>query len=301
LLTQADRGNVVVGQRSGSAGLDRRALRLAYVRLARAPDTAIAMVGTLVGARLSGADAGIGTQLLLALSNALLSAASMSFNDWHDVAEDRINRPDRPVPSGLVPRHRALLLAGLWFVTAGTLASAVSASFGALALAVGACSAAYTLWWKRVPVAGNLIVALLSAYPFWCWFAWSGLTSTTYALLAACLVLFCTGRELIHTAEDVRGDAALRIPTVATLWGPRLATRAGVGVIAASAALAWVPVIQGDARWPYVWSLALATAIVAYATHLAYRTPGTRSRRIRQLARLITLLMAAGAFFGVPG
>ena len=53
----------------------------------------------------------LATIAFLASSNALLSAASMMFNDWRDVEADRINRPARPIPSGAISA-RAVIGAG---------------------------------------------------------------------------------------------------------------------------------------------------------------------------------------------
>ncbi len=48
---------------------------------------------------------------LVAIANGFLCAASMAFNDWHDVREDAINEPTRPIVAGRIGRFAVLQLA----------------------------------------------------------------------------------------------------------------------------------------------------------------------------------------------
>ena len=66
----------------------------------RPGDTAVVIVATLISARLA-QPVGLGLMdvALVAIANGFLCAASMAFNDWHDVREDAINEPTRRILS----------------------------------------------------------------------------------------------------------------------------------------------------------------------------------------------------------
>ena len=58
------------------------------------------------------------TLAMLTLSSACLYTAGMVFNDVYDVAQDRAERPHRPIPSGRISLHQAQHL-GIWLLVAG--------------------------------------------------------------------------------------------------------------------------------------------------------------------------------------
>jgi 4-hydroxybenzoate polyprenyltransferase len=86
-----------------------------YARLVRLPNLPTALADICLAALAVGAlpERWLAF-LLLAGASACLYSAGMVFNDWFDVAEDRRDRPDRPIPSGQVSLRQALRLgAGL--------------------------------------------------------------------------------------------------------------------------------------------------------------------------------------------
>lgn len=281
---------------------DRLATVWAHVRLGRPSDSSFAFVGTVLGAALAGGAVWSERVLAVALSNALLSAASMAINDWRDVAEDRVNRPDRPIPSGRVPRSRALAISAVLFVAGMSLAWSAGAGFGLRAAAVALLSTAYTLRMKRWPIAGNVTTALLSSYPIWCWAFDSQTGSLLFWMVCASYFLATVGKEMVRTAADVPGDASAGICTVGTLVGSRRANCMGVLVIACAALVAWVPLWRHEAANAYVAAVAIAT-IAGLGLSLWQLVFGTRdrdtSRRIILIARAATVLIAAAIAWDV--
>lgn len=110
---------------------------------------------TLPGDALAGA-ASTGTRpnprTLLAIGSSLcLYEAGMALNDWADQAEDTVERPHRPLPSGRIRPAAAFAAAGA--LTAAGLALAARAGRPALAVAapLAATVWAYDLALKRTP------------------------------------------------------------------------------------------------------------------------------------------------------
>ncbi|WP_309141734.1 SCO3242 family prenyltransferase [Streptomyces griseicoloratus] len=118
--------------RSGSAG--------AWAELLRLPALFTVPGDALAGAAAAGARPGPRT--LLAIGSSLcLYEAGMALNDWADRAEDAVERPHRPLPSGRI-RPAAALAAACGLTGAGL---ALAAGAGRPALAVAAPLAA-TVW-----------------------------------------------------------------------------------------------------------------------------------------------------------
>jgi len=268
----------------------------AHWRLARPTDNAFAFVGTVLGANLAGLpQASWSIVCAVASSNALLSAASMMVNDGHDVAEDVVNRPDRPVPSGEVPRRRALALGALFFAAGMVVAAAAGWRFGLAALGVTGLSVLYTWELKSIPFLGNGTTALLSAYPLWCWIAIQGLHGRTYLGAAAGFFVAGVGREMIRTVLDVAGDTSEGIRTVATAWGEAFANRFGLLLILVGLVGAWLSA-DGVDRPAYAKTLAVSTAVmlVAGSYHLYELPCRPASRRLTKLARITSAMLALG-------
>ncbi|MGH0028756.1 MAG: UbiA family prenyltransferase [Myxococcota bacterium] len=284
--------------RADDAG--RAAALLAWIRLARPPEACVVFGATWAGARVAGLG-GDAPVLALAASNALLFAASMIFNDWHDWAEDRINKPSRPIASGRVPREAARRLGLLVFALGVAAAWPAGATFVAAALCVTAASVAYTVGLKGVPGLGNLVVALVTTYALACWMLWVA-PGPVYVALAVGCGLARLGGEILKTAEDRPGDRACGVRTIATRWGTRAACGLGLAAMTAGLVSGGVPVALGSTDAVYAAALGLSLAITLLsAVHLARSRAGPARVAARAVAgeRAVMVLMLVGIAFGV--
>ena len=263
----------------------------AHVRLARA-ETLLTFVGTFVGAGLVGFEGPAALVVAVAASNMLLSSASMMFNDWHDVEEDGINRPDRPIPSGQVPRGRALVMSATLCGVALVVAAIAGLSFGLGAAAVVGLSIMYTWRLKAIPVLGHGVAALLSGYPLVCWMPVARFEDSVYLAFTVGYVVAGIGKEVVRTAADAPGDAGAGIRTVATLRGGRSANRIGAGVVAVALIVGWIPILLGDAGISYAVTLTLGTAAaLMFGVPRLSGPPRESSRQLIFLARAIMVLL----------
>ncbi|MFC9609237.1 SCO3242 family prenyltransferase [Streptomyces sp. NPDC056938] len=129
----------------------------AWAELLRLPALFTVPGDALAGASAVGLRPGRGTFLAIG-SSLCLYEAGMALNDWADRAEDAVDRPHRPLPSGRIRPAAALAAAG--GLTAAGLALATRAGRPA-ALAAGALAAtvwAYDLGLKKTP-AGPVAMA----------------------------------------------------------------------------------------------------------------------------------------------
>ena len=103
--------------------------------------------------------------ILLVISTIGLYGGGVVFNDVFDAELDKVERPERPIPSGLIPKRSAALAATFLLVIGITAAAVVhpqgllSAS-GILAIATAAAAVVYDKWGKHHSVLGPLNMGL---------------------------------------------------------------------------------------------------------------------------------------------
>ena len=152
----------------------------------------------------------------------LITGAGNTINDYFDLSIDRVNRPDRPLPSGTVTPRGAIIFAGILF-TLGILVSlftnpycAFFAFFNSLLLI------AYAKTLKSTPLVGNISVAYLAGSIFLFGGAFAGISGLVNNLVIALITIFAMfARELLKDAEDVPGDIAAGAKTVPVKYGVR--------------------------------------------------------------------------------
>ncbi|HZZ29861.1 MAG TPA: UbiA family prenyltransferase [Pirellulales bacterium] len=101
---------------------------LAWLQLLRLPNVFTAMADVAMGFLFTHETLQpFGEFTLLILVSSCLYTAGMVLNDWHDVAVDTIERPQRPLPSGRIARRTAGFV-GAGFVFAGFIAGGLASS-----------------------------------------------------------------------------------------------------------------------------------------------------------------------------
>ncbi len=212
----------------------------------------------------SGVAAGdIGWLLLVAgvlLTGPLVCGTSQVVNDWFDQDVDRINEPDRPIPSGRVPGRWGLYIAYVWTVLS-LIVSTILGPWGVAATALGLLLAwAYSAppirlkqngWW------GN--AACASAYEGLPWF--TGALVASGALpdwrILSLAALYSAGAHGIMTLNDfksIEGDRQMGIRTIPVQLGAERAALFACVVMA-------VPQVVVAALL-YAWGAPVHAAIV---------------------------------------
>ena len=179
----------------------------------------------------------------------MLTAASMTVNDYYDRAIDAINEPSRPIPSGLVGAREALVF--VFVLSAVGFVFAYFASVLCLAVAVVSwiIVATYVTVGKRSGLPGNFLVSACVAIPF----VYGSITvvnqvQLNVVLFASMAFLSNTGREITKGIVDVKGDKAQGVQTLAVRYGERNA--------AVVAALFYVSAVS---LTPLPWILSLVS------------------------------------------
>jgi len=158
--------------------------------------------------------------LLLFVVVALITAAGNVINDYFDVEIDRVNRPDRPIPSGQIPLSTARAYAVTLFL-AGILVCLLTNDLCIAIVVINSLLLiGYAARLKRTPLFGNITVSYLAASMFLFGGALGGLSGLLHVMPFAFMTFFAMlARELVKDAEDVEGDRASGAVTIPIRYG----------------------------------------------------------------------------------
>lgn len=148
-------------------------------------------------------------------------AVAMSTQVTNDVADrkiDAIEKPNRPIPSGLITARQALVAGIAGYVLAIVCGFLVSIALGLMYTGIVIISIHYNYNGKGLPLIGNFEVAVaVASIPVWgaasqgcpwdLWFLWCFICT------------FETGRELAVTIQDVEADGGHGLKTLPVLIG----------------------------------------------------------------------------------
>ncbi|MGD1055341.1 MAG: geranylgeranylglycerol-phosphate geranylgeranyltransferase [Nitrososphaerales archaeon] len=222
------------------------------------------------------------------LTGFFLCAYSMSANDIYDVEVDRVNRPDRPIPSGRASTQAAVRLSML-VLAAGVASSVLTLN----PVAVGIASLYAFLMWvynsqaKQTGLPGNLLVASSLAVPFIYGGVISGGSLTMSLLLMMTLTsFFCgVGREVVKGIADVEGDGRRGVNTLARSEGLKVASSVGAGFFLLSVVASWVPLALGLANEFYTFGVIVPDAVFVYlAASIIMGHDPANAHRVKRIA-----------------
>lgn len=194
-----------------------------FLRLLRLSNSLPASLLVLLGARL--ADASLLNHRLWLAVGAMWAITAFGYvsNDLSDQVEDRINKPDRPLPTGVITDWQARTIAVALFALALLCSSLLGPAPFWVALLVLGLLALYNRRLKGAAGVGNLLIAGLAASALlpgviavYGW-QWLRLLHLLPAVLG--LFFFILARELLKTLEDLTGDQAVGKRTFVLTWG----------------------------------------------------------------------------------
>ena len=237
---------------------------LVYFELARPLNGIIAFISAWLGGVF--ASRGIienllDTRLLLVSTAALLLlSAGNAINDYCDYNIDRINRPQRPLPSGRIQRRHALIFAIVLIVLGIWLGTCINRNATGIAILVSAALVSYAFWLKRTVFIGNLVVSGLTGVTFM-----SGgvaIDSVQGTLGPAIFAFLLTAaREIIKDLEDTEGDMKNSVMTLAIL-NRRLAVGIALGFMTLVVLFSPIPYLFGWYSWHYLFVVVLGVDLV---------------------------------------
>lgn len=191
-----------------------------YFTITRPANVAIAALSVLVGAAIAAKNFQYSAVkvLLAGLSAGLIAGGGNVINDFFDVEIDKVNKPERPIPAGLITPNGAFFLASLLFLGGILLSAFINPWALAVAVSTAGILFGYSAVLKRTVLWGNLTVAFCGGLAF----IYGGLAvghSRRTLIPAGFAFLFHLGREILKDVEDMKGDQEEKFLTYPLKYG----------------------------------------------------------------------------------
>ncbi|HSQ40914.1 MAG TPA: geranylgeranylglycerol-phosphate geranylgeranyltransferase [Fibrobacteraceae bacterium] len=266
--------------------------------MTRPVNALIAMVSVWIGGWIAGAVLKGPWLWLEGLAMGLLAALGNLHNDWVDREVDRINRPERPLPSGKISPQALGWTIGILLACVLALGVYLGVPHLLFFVSVAGLLYFYNKVFKGLPLFGNFAVALLCASALMLptieprlW----GEDSQPWVLvpLAFFSLLFTSIRELIKDIEDVPGDRAAGLTTFPVLLGVAPRRSLVQWCLVASVFSPGIPVALGI--FPKVFLLA-SVALVIPPILMALFFVHSSHENWRKAQKMLKLAMVGGLF-----
>ena len=269
-------------------------------RLIRVWNCLLATAGVWVGAYLTWLKPMYYGPMMAGLAAFFVCAAGNILNDIRDIEIDRINRPERVLVRGTISTGQALWLAITCAATATVLALAVNLLVLATVIVALGLLIAYDFGLKKIPVLGNLSIAILSALTFMTGGLAIGpklpLVLPGPLIPAVFALLFHMVREILKDAEDIEGDRKLGITTLPQMLGKSKSLMVALLLFFVLVILTYIPVIEGwfgrsyEVITVYVVDIPLLALLI-----FIWGNPTRRMLRIGSLGLKLGMLLGLAA------
>jgi geranylgeranylglycerol-phosphate geranylgeranyltransferase len=276
---------------------------LGYLRLMRPINCVMMGFAVIVGAALAGLNSLSNLWLNLVhgfVTGFMLTAASMTINDYYDRQIDAMNEPSRPIPSGLVKPKEALAFA-LILTVIGFVASYLTNVFSLLtAIIAWIVFVAYTTVGKRTGLPGNFLVSTCVAIPF----VYGSIAAVNeiklnVLIFASIAFLSITGREITKGIVDVKGDKAHNVKTLAVCYGEKTAAVAAAAFYVFSVLLSPMPWLLGLVSFWFIPVVAITDfGLAASSLMLVNDYSRDNARRIKKTVLLWLMIGLLALFVG---
>lgn len=177
----------------------------------------------------------------------LICGAGNVINDYYDVEIDRINAPNRPIPSGRMTREFAGLYARFLFLAGIVFAYYTNSYLFWIAFFESVILYIYGAILKRYGFAGNIVVAFSVGITF----IYGGLAVVDFSHISRVFILFfCAffatlSREIMKDIEDIEGDSALKSQTLPVILGLKKTSYLSALFLSVAVLLSFFPIKYG--------------------------------------------------------
>jgi geranylgeranylglycerol-phosphate geranylgeranyltransferase len=229
------------------------------------------------------------------LSVFCISAAALILNDYFDIESDKINSPQRPLPSGLVTERDVVLLFVVVTIIGFVTASMISMEAFIVVIMVWIAGTLYNWRLKKSGFIGNLIVCVSVGMTF----ILGGITvNKPFEMIvwffAFWVMLIDLGEEIAADAMDLEGDRKVGSRSLALLLGPQTALKISGAIFLLVVAASCIPFLLGWLELLYLFPIFLSDGIILYST-MRLLDSRTANRRVYirwiYLSGMVSLLL----------
>jgi geranylgeranylglycerol-phosphate geranylgeranyltransferase len=270
----------------------------AYGTLVRIPNCLLIGLAVIVGEAIAlGALPSLAAAVFGFLTASLLLAGTMVLNDIHDIEADRVNTPNRPLPSGKIGTQEAYLLSAVL----SSLGILFSILLGPLTLLTALLALVLMVYYntggKSTGLLGNAVVSFNVALPFF--FGGLAVDNLRPLLFIFFVLAFLVNmaREIVKGIVDVAGDSLTRVKTLAVWKGPRSAAWASGTLFVSAVALSFLaPLLDTKVSLLYYPGVILADIGFLYSAYRLVRDQKPETARVVKKQVLVWILLGLVGF-----
>ena len=240
--------------------------------------------------------------ILGVLTYFFLAGAGMVINDYYDYEIDKINRPQRPIPRGVITLNQARLLF-IIYLSIGMILSIVhvflfNLNFFIIIIAAifGFMGWLYAIWGKKSGFFGNLIVSV----SFSIGMIYGALLNSSFIPIYIYYFFFTSfflllSREVIKGCEDIEGDKKEGVKTLAIRIGVKKSNYIAM-FFALVAILFYIFSLFSNILNPILYVVFMICGILIVGSSIIFMI---KSNLEKKAFKKISLLLKVGAFFGL--
>lgn len=233
----------------------------------------------------------LSTGLLGFLSGFLISSAAMITNDYFDLEVDRINHPQRPLPSGKISLSEIKILTAVFTILGFITAALLGLPALVLAMILWIIAILYNWKLKEKGLIGNVMVGIsVAGFFIFGGLSIGGLTNTTIWIFGILAFLFDLGEEIAGDAMDMDGDEKRSSRTLARKYGKKYALKVSSALYLSIIALSLVTILIGWLDLKFIYIFIPLDILILYLSIkiLKSQTVEEGRNRIRQLFLTMT-------------
>jgi geranylgeranylglycerol-phosphate geranylgeranyltransferase len=257
---------------------------LHYLEILRPVNGLMSAFAVFIGALVAGGS--LTTDVYIGMLSVFLSSgAGMVINDYYDVEIDRMNKPNRPIPSGKIREQTALMysaglfLAGIYLAYLINIETTITAAIASLLLIV------YASHFKKTLLLGNVLVSAMVALTF----IFGGMIFNNWVLLlpvAMLAFLSNMAREIYKTIDDSLGDQKYEVNSVALRLGVTHARLLANIFTISAVVFSFLPYFLGIFGQTYLFFVIIAD--IAFIASVV--TPAKYGSKLLKIGMFIALL-----------
>lgn len=209
-----------------------------------------------------------------------ISASILVSNDYFDVETDRINSPDRPIPSNLVTKSEALSFSIFLFFLGLTLSYLINITTFIFAIILIAIGLLYNRKFKKYGIFGNLLVSFSVGMTF----IYGGLTvglpyEIAVLFFGVIAALIDLGEEIAADAMDIQGDLLIDSNSIAIKYGKAKALKISATIFLFVIILTIVPFVVNWFTLEYIIPIAIMDFAIGYSTSRLLKSKNEEGRK----------------------
>jgi geranylgeranylglycerol-phosphate geranylgeranyltransferase len=250
---------------------------IGYITIPRPINLLLAFLSIFIGGFICGSLDQPIKLILACFSGVFIMAGANTINDYFDIEIDRINKPKRPLPTGLLTPMEAYVYSLSLFLIGIILGAFIHRMAFCIAFLSSALLYIYSWKLKNSILLGNITVAFFTGLAL----VYGGLAlgNIRRAVVVGIIAfLFHLSREIIKDIQDIEGDRALGIQTLPIRYNVKTALVWATVVIFLLIVFTLMPYFYGIFSLRYLIVVILGVDLFfVYITISMWRRPNSKN------------------------